>query len=86
MKDEDTIDSPPLNIELTRSGQEVGGNLRVWFAANVVRIGGSLRPAIPYGYDSEKSRIFDSVMSRSPAVTLFSDTEMAGCQRGRIVF
>lgn len=85
MKDDNTIDAPPLEISFTRSGQEVGGSRRVWFAADVARIGDSLREAIPYGFNSETLQIFDSVMSRTPSVTLFSDAEMAGCRRGRVV-
>lgn len=85
IKDDNIIDGPPLEITFTRSGKEAGGRRRVWFAANVARIGDSLGEAIPYGYDNETFQLSDAIMSRSPSVTLFSDAEMAGCQRGRIV-
>jgi hypothetical protein len=85
IKDDNIIDGSPLEITFTRSGKEAGGRRRVWFTANVARIGDSLGEAITYGYDNETFQLFDPIMSYSASVTLFSETEMAGCQRGRIV-
>lgn len=83
MRDHDTVDAPPLDVEFDQRGNASGGSVHVWRAGDVLRVGLRLSGAAVFAYDEAKATIFDPVMHRALIVTLFSEPPRGACGPGR---